>query len=112
MLHAVAEATRPHGKVMVVAMHHGPQLSMLQPLDGLTNRHAIEELTRDHPHVWLCCGHDHRHMDIGYGFAAASVAEHPDPLRMYEVSDGQLVPTYRSDVPGTALGWLGLRTPV
>jgi 3',5'-cyclic AMP phosphodiesterase CpdA len=111
MLHEIAGASMVLGKVMVVAMHHGPQLSLLQPLDGLVNRHDMTDLLKSHQHVWLCCGHDHRHLDIGRVFAAASVAEHPDPLRMYETHAGRLIPTYRSEDPGSTLGWLRLRLP-
>jgi len=108
MLHEIAETSRALGKVMVIAMHHGPQLNLLQPLDGLTNRHVIGDLVRSYPNVWICCGHDHRALDLGQVFVAASVAEHEDPLRTYDVIDGRLVPTYRSEKPGSYLDFLGL----
>lgn len=108
MLHAAADATAVRRKAMIVAMHHGPQLNLLQPLDGLTNRHAIGALVKKHPHVWLCCGHDHRALDLGHVFVAASVAGHDDPLRVYDVRGPQLAPVYKSGKSGSYFDWLGL----
>ena len=94
------------GHAVIIAMHHGPQWHPLQPFDGLSNRASVLQLLRDHPNLWICCGHDHRALDLGQVFTAASAAEHPDPVRIYEVVGPRLVPTYRSALSGTSWGWL------
>lgn len=91
----IASFNRLSGRAVVVAMHHGPQRSPLQPVDGLVNREAVLEHVG--PHVSVLCGHDHRSLDIELGpgkgriFVAPSVAEADDPLRVYEVSGTRLV---------------------
>jgi 3',5'-cyclic AMP phosphodiesterase CpdA len=96
------------GRTVVIAMHHGPQWHMFQPLDGLTNRSAINGLLGRGSHIVVCCGHDHRALDLGQVFTAASVAEHDDALRVYEAGGGAFVPTYKTSRPGFYLKGLGI----
>jgi Icc protein len=93
-------------RAVIIAMHHGPQWHPLQPFDGLSNRASVLQLLRENPNLWICCGHDHRALDLGQVFTAASAAEHPDPVRIYEVVGPRLVPTYRSALSGSCWGWL------
>lgn len=93
---------------IVIAMHHGPQSHPFQFFEGLTNRGRLIKLLQDHPNVSVLVGHDHRVLDLDRIYAAASVAHHPDPLRLYDVfpipgSTGRLVPTYRSEEEGQYL---------
>lgn len=94
---------------VVIAMHHGPQSHPFQFFEGLANRGRVLALLRDYPNVSILCGHDHRILDMDRVYAAASVAHHPDPLRLYDVfslgpnQPGRLVPTYRSEEPGQYL---------
>lgn len=88
---------------VIALMHHGPQWHPLQFFDGLTNRHRILGLLAEHPRVHVLCGHDHRILDIGRIHVAGSVADHPDPLRLYDVVGSELVPIYRSEHVGQYL---------
>lgn len=93
---------------VVIAMHHGPQSHPFQFFEGLTNRRSVLSLLKAHPNASVLCGHDHRVLDHYPIYAAASVAHHPDPLRLYDVfpipgSPGRLIPTYRSEEPGQYL---------
>jgi Icc protein len=92
-----------HGPV-VVAMHHGPQIDPLKAFAGLVDRHRIEGLLRSNPRVSVCCGHDHRVIDIGQVHVAASCATHPDPLRIYDVGVGRFESVYRSACEGSYFG--------
>jgi 3',5'-cyclic-AMP phosphodiesterase len=103
-LGAVA-ASNPQ-KCVIGAMHHGPQWNTLQPFDGITNRASVLATLRAAPNLFICCGHDHRVLDLGRVFTAASVAEHDDPLRIYEIQGSTLVPTYRSPLAGSCWKWL------
>jgi len=85
------------GRCVVVAMHHGPQGSPLQWFDGLTNREEINQILREYPGTFVVCGHDHRAMDLGQVFSAASCADVDDPLRLYSVIGRRLRPTYCGD---------------
>jgi 3',5'-cyclic-AMP phosphodiesterase len=87
-------------KPVVVAMHHGPQSHPLQWLDGLVDRRRMLGLLESHPHMHVCCGHDHRNLDVGRIHVAGSAAHHPDPLRLYDVVEGRFFPSYRSIEPG------------
>jgi 3',5'-cyclic-AMP phosphodiesterase len=97
---AVALARGP----VVVAMHHGPQLDPLRAFAGLVDRHRITRLLRANPHVSVCCGHDHRVLDVGQVHVAASCASHPDPLRVYDVGMGRFESVYRSPCEGSYFG--------
>jgi Icc protein len=99
-LAAVQRLASSTSKPVVVAMHHGPQSHPLQWLDGLVDRHRMLGLLSAHPNVHVCCGHDHRALDIGRIHVAGSVAHHPEPLRLYDVIDGRFFPSYRSAEPG------------
>jgi 3',5'-cyclic-AMP phosphodiesterase len=89
---------------VVVAMHHGPQIDPLKAFAGLVDRHRIEGLLRSNPQVSVCCGHDHRVIDIGQVHVAASCATHPDPLRVYDVGVGRFESVYRSECEGSYFG--------
>lgn len=86
---------RPQDVAVIVAMHHPPQRSPLQPFDGLINHEEVARLAG--PHVSFLCGHDHRSLDVEFGpgrgriFVAPSVAEADDPLRVYDVRGTRLV---------------------
>jgi 3',5'-cyclic AMP phosphodiesterase CpdA len=100
LLDALTHPGTAPNRCIVIAMHHGPQLHPLQLFEGLTNRNQINALLRRGPHVAICCGHDHRALDLGQVYTAASVAHHPDPLRLYEIRNRRLVPIYRTSEPG------------
>jgi 3',5'-cyclic AMP phosphodiesterase CpdA len=88
-------------KPAIVAMHHGPIRSPLGAFEGLTNWKQVYRALSWSPHVSVCCGHDHRALDLGRVHAAASLATHDgDPLRLYDVRGGQIVPVYRSREDG------------
>jgi len=89
--HASAE------KPLVVAMHHVPEaVSPLGLFDGMLGASRVRRaLAR--PHVSALCGHDHRIIDFGSVHTAASVAHHPDPLRVYDVTtEYGFTPIYQS----------------
>lgn len=105
-LSAVERLASSTSKPVVVAMHHGPQSHPLQWLEGLVDRHRMLGMLAKYPHMHVCCGHDHRALDIGRRIhVAGSVAHHPDPLRLYDVVEGRFFPSYRSAQPGK---WLTL----
>lgn len=89
---------------VVVAMHHGPQLDPLRAFAGLVDRHRIQGLLQANPHVSVCCGHDHRVLDVGQVHVAASCATHPDPLRIYEVGVGRFESVHCSSCEGSYFG--------
>lgn len=93
---------------LIIAMHHRPMRHPLHWLEGLVDGHELGALLARHPHASICCGHDHRVLDMGRAFTAGSVAEHDNPLRIYDTSSGWLRPVYRSHDRGhylKALGW-------
>lgn len=93
---------------LVIAMHHRPTKGPVHWLDGLQDADDLGAILVRHPHASICCGHDHRVLDMGRAFTAGSVAEHDNPLRVYDTSDGWLRPVYRSRDRGhylKALGW-------
>lgn len=98
--HAISTTRGP----VVVAMHHGPQVDPLKVFAGLVDRHRIDGLLRSNPQVAVCCGHDHRVLDVGQVHVAASCATHPDPLRIYDVSIGRFDSVYRSACEGSYFG--------
>jgi Icc protein len=88
-------------------MHHGPQNHAIQFLEGLIDRAAIHRLLARSSKIHVCCGHDHRVMDIGTQIhTAASCALHPEPLRLYDVGVGSFDLTYRSAITGS-VGFAG-----
>ena len=99
-LAAVESIASSTSRPVVVAMHHGPQPHPFQWLDGLVDRYNMLGLLNAQPHMHVCCGHDHRALDIGRIHVAGSVAHHPDPLRLYDVVEGHFFPSYRSAQPG------------
>lgn len=103
VLQVVSERERV--RPIVVAMHHGPQWHPLQFFDGLTNRSEMISLLERAPNITILCGHDHRALDLHDGriYTAASVADHDDPLRLYDVVRNKVVPVYRSADPGRYL---------
>jgi Icc protein len=84
------------GKPIVVAMHHGPQADPLRTVAGLVDGQKMLGLLRHNPNVSVCCGHDHRILDLGTIHVAASVAHHDDPLRLYDIVDGKFESAYRN----------------
>jgi 3',5'-cyclic AMP phosphodiesterase CpdA len=84
------DARRP----VVIAMHHGPQAEPLRAFASLVDARRFAGLLARHPHVSVCCGHDHRIIDQGSVHVAAAVAHHPDPLRLYRVVNGVLQAIY------------------
>jgi 3',5'-cyclic AMP phosphodiesterase CpdA len=96
-------------KHLVVAMHHGPQGHMLGFFDGLTDRGRVSKLLGSNPHVSVCCGHDHRVLDMGKVHTAASVATFlGDPLRIYDVAGGRFMPSHQSLSKGNYFSFAGL----
>lgn len=96
----VLEATsNAPSRCVVVAMHHGPQRSPLQPFDGLQNRSVVLNSLAQIPSVHVLCGHDHRSLDLTESgvpiFCASSVREAVDPLRLYDVVGTSLQPVWR-----------------
>lgn len=94
--HLAATAKRP----IIAAMHHGPQIHLLHFFDGLVDRHGLRTMLAERPWLHILCGHDHRCLDVGRIHVAPSVAHHTDPVRLYEVSGGQLRSVYRSEYAG------------
>jgi hypothetical protein len=94
----VASTRRP----VILAMHHPPHRD--HTFAGLVDRYRVEGLLAANPHVFVCCGHDHRVLDVGRVFVAASCATHPDPLRIYDVGGGIFEPTRRSSCEGSYFG--------
>jgi 3',5'-cyclic-AMP phosphodiesterase len=101
-----ALTSSPSGPV-IVALHHGPQRTSgaLHYFEGLQDRSALLRLLGRSPLIHVLAGHDHRVLDVGGQIhVAASVATHPDPLRLYDIGTG--VPSgfqifYKSNVIGT-----------
>jgi Calcineurin-like phosphoesterase len=89
-------------KPTIIVAHHGPIPSGLWAFDGLVDRAAVKRLLCRSPLIHICCGHDHRVLDIGNQIhTAASCALHPDPLRLYDVGVGGFSIAYRSAYVGT-----------
>ena len=78
---------------LVVCMHHGPQVSPLQALDGLTDKEALLAALEHAPTATVLAGHDHRCLDLMGGrlFVAPAVVDTDDPLRVYDVRGTRLV---------------------
>jgi 3',5'-cyclic AMP phosphodiesterase CpdA len=94
------DMTASPDRPIILAMHHGPQAHPLHVFDGLVDRHGLRSLLRSRPWVHVICGHDHRCLDIGRVHVAPSVAHHPDPVRVYQVSGRAFHPLYRSPFAG------------
>ena len=89
---------------VVVAMHHGPQRDPLRHLTGLVDGYRLQRLLDSNGRVHICCGHDHRLIDLQQVHVAASVAHHPDPLRLYDIVNGCFAVSYRSRCQGKYFG--------
>ena len=82
---------------LVVVMHHGPQVSPLQALDGLTDKEAFLAALEHAPTATVLAGHDHRCLDLPLGgaagrlFVAPAVVDTDDPLRVFEVRGTRLM---------------------
>jgi len=94
-LDALGHATH---KCIVLAMHHGHFWGPLFLFDGLTNREQLHSILDRHPHMHVCCGHHHRVLNAARFFGAGAVVDHPDPIRLYDVQGGRLVPVYQSSL--------------
>jgi 3',5'-cyclic AMP phosphodiesterase CpdA len=89
-------------KPTIIVQHHGPQVHPLQVFDGLIDRAAIMRLLARSSNIHICCGHDHRVLDVGNQIhIAASCATHDDPLRLYDVGVDGFSVSYRSRFTGT-----------
>lgn len=99
-LDAVERIVRDARRPVVIAMHHGPQAEPLRAFASLVDARRFAGLLSRNPHVSVCCGHDHRVLDIGPIHVAAAVAHHPDPLRLYEVAAGRLRGIYTNGQTG------------
>jgi 3',5'-cyclic AMP phosphodiesterase CpdA len=95
------EATaRVARRPVVLAMHHGPIAEPLRAFASLNDRQKLAGLLTKYPHLSICCGHDHRILDLGRVHVAASCASHTDPLRLYDIVEGVLQPSYQSGSVG------------
>lgn len=127
-LDRVSLATPPE-RAIIVAVHHGPQYHPLQSIDGLINCAEVLDYLGREPRAFVLCGHDHRVLDFRVStgpkpsavaaesaagwratdvdlprvFTAGSVADHADPVRVYDVvppieprTHAALFPRYRS----------------
>jgi 3',5'-cyclic AMP phosphodiesterase CpdA len=104
-LGGIAQAIVDRSKPLLLVMHHGPIWSPLHFFDGLSDRAQVSRLLEMRPDVHVLSGHDHRVLDIGRVHVAASVAHHPDPLRMYSILNGRLEVDYRSGEEGDYLSF-------
>lgn len=90
------------GKTLLIAQHHPPlkrRWSSVQWWDGLVGFERMIELLRGHAHAHVLHGHVHRSWDAALAgrshrqiFSAAAVVDHADPVRLYEVADGGVLP--------------------
>jgi 3',5'-cyclic AMP phosphodiesterase CpdA len=102
MIIATGGACVVSGTLLILCVHHGPQSSNWNLLDGLLSRGRLEAALNLTGCAWsVLCGHDHRVLDKGSVHTAASVAHHPDPLRVYEVGPSGLSSVYRSNTTGS-----------
>ena len=108
LLEHVTEAAQELGRAVVAVMHHGPQWEPLWMYMGLVNGARLRDLLHSCPWLWVCCGHDHRLLDVGRVRLAPSVAEHPDPLRVYDVRGTELVSMYQSKHAGYYIKAFGI----
>lgn len=99
-LRRIERETREPGRPVVLAMHHGPHEHPLSLFAGLLNMSQVLSLCEARPWVHVLCGHDHRSLDFGQVHVAPSVAHHPDPVRVYDVREGRVVPVYQSAFEG------------
>lgn len=103
LVHLDRVARAAADRCVIVVAHHGPQEDPLQMLLGLTNMSDVELVLDRNQQISWCCGHDHRVLDRCRVFAAGSVANHDDPLRVYDVAGPCLVPIYRGNDIGSYL---------
>lgn len=99
LLNLLQQNTKP----VIIAMHHGPQPHPLHFFAGLIDRRKILSLLARNSNFHVCCGHDHRVLDLvnNQVHAAASCALHPDPVRLYDIGAGMFKVAYRSMITGT-----------
>lgn len=105
LLDVEALAVREPGRAVLLAQHHPPYALLHQWIHGLLNYTEVIGLLQARPNLSVLHGHTHKHRDgpvVRGGparvFSPTAVTEHSDPVRLYDVVDGQLIP-----VPGTAL---------
>lgn len=99
-LDSIDRLTQDESRPAILAMHHGPQIHSLHVFDGLIDRARLQTLLINRPWVHVVCGHDHRCLDFGRIHVAPSVANHPDPVRIYRIMGHDFVPTYQSQFTG------------
>lgn len=97
---AALERRRP----VVVLMHHGPnKRGLLSDLvEGLTDQRAVLAALHDYPNLHVLSGHDHEIVDHGRVHVAADLADHHDPLRLYDVAPSDQGPTLAPAYQATA----------
>jgi 3',5'-cyclic AMP phosphodiesterase CpdA len=94
----VAEAVADRSAPLLIAQHHGPHFHWMNMLHGLTDRLGVLKLLESREDVHVLAGHDHVIQDL-HGdriHVAASVAHHPDPLRVYRFVGTRLEHVHRS----------------
>ena len=87
-------------KPTIVAMHHPVvehTIGAWQWFDGLVDAREVSTLFAAHRGAHVLHGHWHRHTDLRIGddvrlraHGALAVADHPRPLRVYEIEDGRV----------------------
>jgi 3',5'-cyclic AMP phosphodiesterase CpdA len=93
MVRGAGQRAAAFGAPLVVVMHHGPQVSPLQALDGLTDKEAFLRALEHAPTATVLAGHDHRCLDLMNNrlYVAPAVVDTDEPLRVYEVRGTRLV---------------------
>jgi Icc protein len=87
----------------IVAVHH-PLVTRTLPawhwFDGLVDAPEMTRLLANHRHATVLHGHFHRKMDLPIGDevrararGAQAVVDHRQPMRLYDLVDGQFVPS-------------------
>lgn len=102
-LETIAREILDRSSPLILVQHHGPQFHPMHLFDGLSDRAVLGRLLELRDDVHVLSGHDHRVLDLGRVHVAASVAHHPDPLRVYRALGGKLEPIYKSPIEGNYL---------
>ena len=99
---AVAVAVQDRSSPLLIAQHHGPHTTWLNFFHGLSDRASLLELLSRRDDVHVLSGHDHVIQDLlgDRIHIAASVAHHPDPLRVYRFVGSRLEHVHRSSGGG------------
>lgn len=91
-------ARKSAGDAIVLAQHHPPFKVMHHWVHGLVNHADVWALLREHPRLTVLHGHIHRRKERGLAkgervriFSPTAVTDSEQPLRLYDVVDGELV---------------------